>query len=255
MRYQVTLMFDGSRYSGWQVQENAPTVQGEVCRAARALLDDPSAAVTGCGRTDSGVHAREYVCHIESEKVLDADKIAGGMNRYLPFDISVVRARQAPPGFHARYSCVSKEYEYLIFNGAHRNPFYWKRAYFYPARRLDEERIARASEELIGSHDFRSFMASGSRIEDTVRTMYGIGVRRDGDFLKMTFCADGFLYHMVRILVGTLLEIDGGKKNESIGRILAKRDRGQAGFTAPPEGLYLNRVSYGTERSSDGSKG
>lgn len=254
MKYALTLAFNGSNFSGWQVQKNAPSVQAAVQDAAEKVFGS-RLPVTGCSRTDSGVHATGYVCHIESEKRIDAKKLPLAFNSYLPRDISVLSARETGDDFHARYSAFGKEYLYVLRNSPVRYPFSEGLCFLYP-HALDTEKLRALSQSYVGRHDFRAFMAAGSKIQDTVRRVYRFDVERKGGFVLMRVAADGFLYNMVRIMVGTLLRAEKGACN--IEEALASRERRMAGPTAPACGLYLSRVFYGAdglpERADTGEK-
>ena len=239
----LTLSFDGSAYHGWQVQKNACTVQQTLQDAFERICSTRD-NVVGCSRTDSGVHANMYCCNIRTENPIDCGKLVTAMNAVLPRDIAVTGCREVPFEFHARYDCRSKEYIYKIWNSPNKNPFLYNYSlhYKYP---LDAEMLDAQARDYIGSHDFSSFCAAGSSVSTTVRCVKNARVERSGDMVVFTVEADGFLYNMVRIMVGTLIDISSGKlERGSIGDIIAAKDRGRAGFTAPPHGLYLNRVEY-----------
>lgn len=242
MNYKVTLAFDGSKYSGWQFQKNAPTVQGTLTECAERFFSS-SVTVTGCSRTDSKVHAENYVCNIKTSAVISPHGIVKGLNCILPSDIAIKDCEETDENFHARYDCKSKEYRYIILNSENRNPFFDKRTLHFPTH-LSEEVMDREIKKLIGKHDFVSFMASGSKITDTVRTIHSASVKREGDFITVSVAADGFLYNMVRIIVGTLIDISLERIKMDISEIIEKKERKYAGFTASPEGLYLYRVEY-----------
>lgn len=244
-RTVLTIAYDGAPYHGWQVQKNAPSVQKTLQEAICAITGEER-TVTGCSRTDAGVHALEYVCHTEKIDIPN-ERLPQALNAHLPPSISVKRARTADENFHARYSCIGKEYLYKIYNSRIRDPFSVGRALFYPEP-IDVEALSFVSEELCGTHDFRAFMAQGSKIVDTVRTVRHCTLSRNGDFVYLTVSADGFLYNMVRIMVGTVLDAARGKYlRGDIQKIIASGDRKNAGFTAPAHGLYLNRVFYPEE--------
>ena len=242
MKYKLTLAFDGAHFAGWQAQKNALTVQEELTKCSRRVLGE-DASVTGASRTDSGVHAKGFVCHVECQKELEEKKVVSAINHYVDNHISVLNCEKVPDDFHARYSARSKEYHYLILNSAIHDPFLNSRAWLYP-KHLDEERMNECAKEFIGSHDFTSFMASGSKITDTVREIYSASVERDGDKLWFKVCGNGFLYNMVRIMTGTLADIATKKTNKSVTDIILAKDRAQAGVTAPACGLYLYRINY-----------
>ncbi len=245
MKIKLRLAYDGTLYCGWQVQKNAISVQERVQDAVESIFGERF-AVTGCSRTDSGVHANDFCCSVSvSENVkIPADRIPVAMNRYLPDDISILSAEYVSDEFHPRYDVDYKEYEYLIWNSEIKNPFLKNRAYIYP-KKLNEDLMDICSKEFVGRHDFSAFMSSGSDVVDTVREIKYFNVSREGELVRINVAADGFLYNMVRILVGTLVEASEGKiAAEDIKSIIEKKDRKNAGFTAPPHGLYLNKVVY-----------
>jgi tRNA pseudouridine38-40 synthase len=242
----VTICFDGANYHGWQVQKNAVSVQQVFQQALRRVLGEQP-DVKGCSRTDSFVHAREFCVSFHTEHGIPCERLVGALNHFLPKEIAVLSCREVPAEFHARYSCLGKEYEYLIWNERVRNPFLNGRAlhYWYP---LNLERLNGAASHLIGPHDFTSFCAVDARERgDMTRTVTEAQWKREGGAVSFFVSADGFLYHMVRILVGTMLRVAQGKlEPEDMKRILQECDRAAAGPTAPPQGLYLNRVFYHT---------
>ncbi len=244
--YALTVAYKGTAYSGWQVQKNAPSVQSTLQDAVERVFGE-RLGVTGCSRTDSGVHALAYVCHIESEKEIRPDKLALALNMHLPLDISVIDARVERADFHARYSALGKEYVYLIRNSRNRNPFLEGGAYLYPFY-IDEVKAAELGRVFVGKHDFGAFMSAGSKITDTVRTVYYFDVKREGEYIIITVGADGFLYNMVRIMVGTLLKACKGSLD--ITAAIREPRREKAGPTAPATGLYLKKVFYGKEELS-----
>lgn len=241
--YAITLAYRGSNFSGWQVQKNAPSIQAAVQNAVEKVFGT-RLDVTGCSRTDSGVHALGYVCHIESEKLIDTEKLPLALNMHLPQDISAISARLEKADFHARYSALGKEYVYYIRNSRIRSPFDAGLSYQYPFE-LDVERLGELGRAYVGKHDFRAFMSAGSKITDTVRTVYYFNVCEDKGVVQITVGANGFLYNMVRIMVGTLLKAHGGSCD--IKAALETKCRQSAGPTAPACGLYLNRVFYNEE--------
>ena len=237
------LRFDGSAYHGWQVQENAVTVQQTLQDAIEAVFG-ARLPVTGCSRTDAGVHAKTFCVNFRTDADMPCERVPYALNAHLPDDIGVYACRQVPDDFHARYSCVSKTYAYVIRNSPFRDPFAVGRATTvrWP---LDETMLDREAQAFLGTHDFAAFAAAGGSVEDTVRTVCGAHVHRDGETVLFTVQADGFLYHMVRIMAGTLLDIAAGKLPQgSIPEILRSLDRSRAGATAPPQGLYLQAVQY-----------
>ncbi len=243
MKHLITLSYLGTALSGFQVQPNGRTVQGELTSAASKIFASP-VLVTGCSRTDSGVHANEYFATIEEpgrSRIPDV-AIPRAINTYLPYDISVSKSIPVSDDFSIRRAVAGKEYVYKIHNGAVRDPFLRDRA-LHCFRTLDTEMMQRAARHFIGRHDFSAFMASGSDILDTVRTITDCRVEREGDMVNVYVSADGFLYNMVRIIVGTLMEVSEGRIPISeLDGIINGGTREMSGRTAPPEGLYLNRV-------------
>ena len=241
--YLLRLSFDGTRYHGWQLQERDRTVQGEIEQAAERIFGRP-VRVSGCSRTDAGVHARNFICNFLVPKQMEPFKLRAAMNFYLPEDIAVLECRTVPDDFHARFSCTGKEYLYQIWNGRVRNPFLNAQALHinYP---LDEKKMDAAARYFIGRHDFSAFCATGSTVTSTVRTVSAASVVRDGDLVLFRVSADGFLYNMVRIMTGTLIYISNGKiPMESMPSLVSGGARKNSGYTVPAQGLYLNQVFY-----------
>lgn len=239
----LTISFDGTAYHGWQVQENAVTVQQTLQDALEKICSNRD-NVVGCSRTDSGVHANMYCCNIRTESPIACDRLVTALNAVMPRDIAALDCREVDFDFHARYDCKSKEYIYKIWNSPNKNPFLFNHTlhYKYP---LDAEFLSQQAKDFIGTHDFSAFCAAGSSVEDTVRTVMSASVERDGDMVIFRVEADGFLYNMVRIMTGTLLDIAKGKiPADSIPQIIDSGSRFAAGYTAPARGLYLNNINY-----------
>lgn len=242
----LNIMYDGTRFHGWQVQNNAKSVQGTLQDGLEAVLGfRPD--VTGVSRTDSGVHANNYVCHVLKEGInIPPERLSAALNSHLrDSGIAVKSAELRDADFHARYSCTGKEYIYKIWNARYSNPFYKDRAWFYPMA-IDIESMRFAEKEFVGTHDFRAFMTKGSKNEDnTVRTVKYFNVSKEDELITISVCADGFLYNMVRIMVGTYVDLARHGANEgAIRDIIESHERKNAGDTAPAEGLYLNRIFY-----------
>ena len=243
MNYKLTISFDGSNYHGWQRQLNDITVAACMENAVMRIFGEYT-TVNGCSRTDAGVHALEYCCNFRSQKQFSPEKLIASLNSQLPKDICVNRCELVPEEFHARFDCKSKEYVYVLLNSKTNSPFLINRAYFYPYM-VDVELMNTVSGEFVGTHDFASFCASGSSVSSTVRTVESFKVERRGELVTFCVTADGFLYNMVRIMVGTLLDISRGKIGPgALGGILEAKDRTLAGITAPAAGLYLAHVYY-----------
>ncbi|MBE6828981.1 MAG: tRNA pseudouridine(38-40) synthase TruA [Ruminococcaceae bacterium] len=240
----LTICYDGSQYHGWQIQQNAVSVQ-QVFQEALFRVIGERPDIKGCSRTDSFVHARRYCVSLKTEHSIPCERLVGALNHFLPEDIAVLGCREVSPDFHARYSCKGKEYIYQIWNRPVRNPFLNRRAlhYWYS---LDETRLNEAAGFFVGAHDFTSFCTMDARERGNMtRTVTKAEVKREGDLVTFTVAADGFLYNMVRIMVGTLLRVAQGKlEPRDVERILEEKDRNAAGPTAPPYGLFLNRVFY-----------
>ncbi len=243
MRLLLTLRYDGTRYHGWQVQPNGVTVQ-QVLQDAVERVTGVRSGITGCSRTDAGVHADMFCCTMDTACALRGDKLCAALNAHLPPDVAVYRCNEVAADFHPRYDARGKRYVYYIWNGTARNPF-WQGHSLYRRGRLDDRRMHEAARDFLGTHDFAAFQAAGSTVTDTVRTVRLAAVEREGELVRFTVEADGFLYNMVRIMVGTLLEMAAGRLPwDAIPGILAGGDRAAAGATAPPQGLFLKRVYY-----------
>ncbi len=252
MKIFIKIKYVGTAYSGYQVQTNARTIQGELCLAAEKLFGFPC-DITGCSRTDSGVHANMFCAtiakHGESgiETTLPMDKLPRAINAFLPEDIAVYGAELVSDEFHARHDVKFKEYIYKIRCSHERDPFLADRCWHYP-KTIDDiavEKMKLAAGHFVGTHDFSSYMAQGSPVLTTVRTVFYADVYREGDIIVFKVAGDGFLYNMVRIMTGTVLFVGLGKiLPEEIPSITESHDRTKAGMTAPPQGLYLNYVEY-----------
>jgi len=243
MHTLITLKFIGTRYHGFQVQKNALSVC-ETLQNALEHLYGTRPPVKGCSRTDAGVHAMGYCVSYTQPKPIPPHKLPLAINRFLPDDIRVVSAREVPPDFHARYSAVCKEYLYRIHNSAVADPFQRGLCWRYPIP-LDETQMARAAAYFVGTHDFASFQSVGSDIADTRRTVRFARVWREGEMISFHVCANGYLYNMVRIMTGTLVEAGAGRMEpQHMQAVLAGRNRALAGDTAPAQGLFLWKVHY-----------
>ena len=248
LKYLAIIKYVGTDFHGFQFQPDKRTVQGELTRAAEAVFGAPT-RVTGCSRTDAGVHANGFAVTLESidGATPPPEKLPLAFARYLPDDLSLIHAEECADGFHPRYDAISKEYVYLIYNASVADPFLRRGSWFLPRKISDSGllKMQTAAKQFIGKKDFYAFMSSGSDIEDTVREIYSLSVTRRENIIELRISADGFLYNMVRIIVGTLVEVAFGRISaEDICDIIKKRDRSLAGMTAPAEGLYLDSVKY-----------
>lgn len=247
MKYFAKIKYLGTAFHGFQVQPDKRTVQGELCLAADNAFGVPC-KVTGCSRTDSGVHANEFCLTIENDGgTIPPESLPLAIAKFLPDDISLFYAKKCNSDFHPRYDAVGKEYLYRIYNDKVQDPFEFGRTWFLPRIITDEgiEKMRLAAKYIIGEYDFSAFMAAGSDTDDTVRRVDYLTIERNGKVIEIKIHANGFLYNMVRIIVGTLTEVAFGRfKPEDISRIIASKDRNNAGMTAPASGLYLNRVDY-----------
>lgn len=245
----LILTYAGTAYHGWQVQPSDITV-GETMEKACARVVGHRVHMTGCGRTDAGVHAKVYVANFRTESAIPVDRLPYALNTHLPNDIVVTDAREMPESFNAIGSCVRKEYTYLIYNSRIRDPFYVNRAWFYP-KHLDEAVMQAAADQFVGTHDFAAVRSVGTNVRSTVRTVYYYNVERTGELLRLRVCANGFLYNMARAMAGTLVWAAEGKiAPETLGGILCSGDRTAAGPTVPPDGLYMTQLWYETPEVS-----
>lgn len=247
---KLTVAYDGRAYSGWQIQPDKPTVQGTF-EATWQKLTQESVNVTAAGRTDAGVHALGQVIGVSTETRLANEDLLRGLNALLPEDVKVVALYDAPEKFHATYDAVGKTYRYQIHNA--RTPTVFDRyyAWHYP-QPLNTAAMNRAAQALVGRHDFSSFETAGSERPDSIRTIHELLVARHGDAgdegrdrVTIVVSGDGFLYNMVRTIVGTLVEVGTGKRDAVwVAEVLEAKDRRRAGQTAPPHGLFLVQVNY-----------
>ncbi|MBE6904076.1 MAG: tRNA pseudouridine(38-40) synthase TruA [Ruminococcaceae bacterium] len=240
--FRLKLCFDGSNYHGFQIQPNASTIQGTLNSVLSSITGE-YISITGCSRTDAGVHAKEYYANFKSNCAIPPENLKRALNSLLPSDIAVLDCQIVDDSFNSRFDVAKKEYVYRFFNGSVKNPFLKSTALFYPYK-LDEKIMDEACKHYIGEHDFRAFMAQGSDVTDTVRTIYSSKVIRNGDIVEFYVEGNGFLYNMVRIMAGTLLYINEGKISlENLDKIILSQDRKNTGKTLPPHALFLNKVT------------
>lgn len=239
----MRIMYDGTKYHGWQFQKNGITIQ-QVIEEALSELTGEEIKVTGCSRTDAGVHALEYVLNFKSNTNIPAEKLPYALNYRLNKDITALEAWEADEEFNARFSSKGKRYVYRIWNGKMRNPFYIGYSWYLPYS-LDRGKMKSAAEFFNGKHDFSAFMAAGGSQKTTIRTIRDCSVETNGDLIEITVEADAFLYNMVRIITGTLVEVGLGRiECDDVPNIIKSGDRRKSGLTAPPEGLFLKKVFY-----------
>ncbi len=245
-RLLLTLRYNGAAFHGWQVQPNAVTVQS-VLQDAIENLTGVRSGVIGCSRTDAGVSAEMFCCSFDTAFPLRGEKLCAALNAHLPREVAVYDVREVPADFHPRYHARGKRYVYRIWNGRQRHPL-WEGRAWHINRPLDAEAMNATAALLVGRHDFAAFCSAGSSVEDTVRTVSRAEVTREDEMLTFTVEADGFLYNMVRIFIGTLVDVAEGRLTESdLQEALETGNREWAGRTAPPDGLILQRVFYGEE--------
>ena len=248
--FRLTLAYDGAAYSGWQIQKNGPTVQAAVEKALARIMDQP-VRLNAAGRTDAGVHALGQVAAFTARTRMDPDQVRASLTSMLAEDIQIIGCQEVDGSFNPRFQALKKCYRYHVWRGA-RAPLFARR-YVWAVKRLPEpETLERALAVLVGRHDFAAFQSTGSEVETTVREMYRAGAEARGRLLTFSFEADGFLRHMVRALVGTLVSPRGSVMMESI---LNSRDRSRAGQTAPPQGLFLAWVAYPGEERPESAPG
>ncbi len=238
------IAFVGSGFHGWQQQENAVTVQGELKKTFK-LLTGEDVNIIGCSRTDAGVHANEYYFNVKTNSNIPCENFPAALSSSkLTGEISIISCAEVNEDFNARFDAVKKEYVYIIENTKIPSPFNYKRVYNYKFP-VDVDLMNKASQQFIGEYDFSAFCASGAQVISKVRTIYSASVERKGDLVIFKVCGNGFLYNMVRIMAGTLLYVNMGKiRADEIIDIINNKDRTQAGITAPPDGLYLNKVYF-----------
>ncbi|MBR4030337.1 MAG: tRNA pseudouridine(38-40) synthase TruA [Clostridia bacterium] len=239
----LILRYDGTNYCGWQRQKTEISIQQKVEEAVEEVTGE-SSFVQGCGRTDAGVHALNYLANFETKSNIPAERFKYALNTKLPDDISVLDSFLVEDDFNSRFSIEKKTYRYEIYTNEIANPFLRNYAWHFPYE-LNLELMQSQAKKIVGTHDFSGFMAVGGQVKTTVRTIYDAVVFKDGEKVVFEVTGNGFLYNMVRILAGTLCYIGAGKIKEDMKDILESLDRSRAGITAPPEGLYMKKVYFG----------
>ncbi|MDR1806203.1 MAG: tRNA pseudouridine(38-40) synthase TruA [Clostridium sp.] len=243
-QYLLSICFDGTDFHGWQYQPNAVTVQELLHSALKLLCGSEVPPPLGCSRTDAGVHAEVFCCTVRTEKEWACPALVRALNGNLPRTVRVLGCEEVALDFHPRYDCTGKRYRYQLWNAAAENPFLLRYSYHerFP---LDAQRLNELAQPLLGTHDFSAFCAAGAGTKTSVRTVTRADFARRGDLLLFTVQADGFLYNMVRIMAGTLLQCAKAPHSlPPIEQIIAGRERKNAGVTLPPQGLFLEWVGY-----------
>ena len=240
---KFTMSYDGTDYHGFQIQKNEVTIEGTLKNAVYELTGE-MVDIIGCGRTDVGVHAVKYTFNFKTESSIPCDKFPIALNTVTPEDITILSCEEAEESFHSRFSAKNKTYRYIILNSKFKNPFMNRFAYYYK-HKLNIGNMIIAKKYIEGTHDFKCFMAQGSVIRDTVHTVYSIDIKQEEEKIIIDVCGNGFLYNMVRIIVGTLIAVGNGKiQPEEVKNIIDGKNRENAGMTVPANGLYLKEVVY-----------
>ncbi len=239
---KLTIQYNGQNYCGWQKQNDSLGIQGTIEKAIYDITKE-KVKIIGSGRTDAGVHALGQVANFNTDCDIPIEKIPNALNSKLPKDISIIAAEEKDIDFHSRYCAKGKRYRYIIYNNSYRTPIYNNISYFVKYD-LDIEKMKKEAKALVGTYDFKGFMSSGSSVKDTVRTIYDIQIFNQDDLTIIEVEGNGFLYNMVRILVGTLVDIGRGRIETDMLSIIKSKSRSMAGHTAPAHGLFLKKVDY-----------
>ena len=242
-RIMLTVAYNGTNYHGWQIQNNGITVQETLQNAIEKVLGK-SIPVHGCSRTDAGVHAKMFCCHLDCDDNIPFDAFLRGVNSVLPPDIAVLNCEDVNEDFHARFNAKGKTYVYNILNSNKKDPFLMPFVWQIE-RPLDIQKMNEFCKTLIGTHDFYGFSSSGRTVENTVRTVSECSVTKENDIVKLKITGDGFLYNMVRIITGTAVDVSDGRLEVNCAlSVFETKSREMAGVTAPPQGLFLEKVYY-----------
>lgn len=242
-RYKLIIAYDGTHYHGFAKQPNAITIQELLEKAIGSILGQ-SIKVIGAGRTDTGVHAKAQCCIFDADTNIPVERLTGAINSKLPKDIIVQKVEKTTADFHPRYAAKRKTYRYQILNSEVQDPFLYRYTYFYPYK-LDIERMREGGNHIIGEHDFACFCSTGSGVHSTTREVYSLNITTQDNLITIDICGNGFLYNMVRIIVGTLIDVGIGKKApEMVQEIIESQNRKLAGYTAPPQGLMMLNIEY-----------
>ena len=240
---KLTIEYDGKDFNGWQKQPTKLNIQGEIERAISEITGEETELIAS-GRTDAGVHAIAQIANFKTNSNFPVEKYPIALNAKLKKSIRIQRAEEVEERFHARYNCIQKTYRYIINNSKYGSSIYRNLEYFVP-QKLDINAMKKAAKYFEGKHDFKGFKATGGNNKNTIRTIYKIAIKNENSRIFMEFTGDGFLYNMVRIISGTLLEVGLGKiKPEEIPNIINSKDRTKAGKTLPAHALYLVEVNY-----------
>lgn len=241
--YKIIVAYDGTCYHGFAKQNNAITIQETLETAIEKIIRQPI-QIIGAGRTDTGVHAKRQCCIFEADTCISTKKLLFAINSKLPKDIVIKELEEAEPSFHPRFAAKRKTYRYQILNSKISDPFLFPYVYLFGFT-LDIEAMKEASRYMIGEHDFKCFCSAGSTVQSTVRIIYDIHIKKKNDLIIVDICGNGFLYNMVRIIIGTLLQVGQGRlKPQEIQQIIKSKDRTLAGPTAPPQGLIMLEINY-----------
>ncbi|EGT3955298.1 tRNA pseudouridine(38-40) synthase TruA [Clostridioides difficile] len=239
---KIKIQYNGKNYCGWQKQPDSLGIQGTIERAIYDITKEETSLI-GSGRTDSGVHAIGQIANFKINSGISIENIPTALNAKLPKDISVIEACEVNDDFHSRYSAKGKTYKYLVYNSKFRNPILSEISYQVKYE-LDFDKMCSEAKSLLGTHDFKGFMSSGSSVKDTVRTIYDIDISKKDDLITFEISGNGFLYNMVRIIIGTLVDMGRGRINEPFLDIIQSKTRSRCGHTAPAQGLFLKKVHY-----------